>query len=186
MSLARSLQAFAGVAAAGAFDVIFGEPPDSLHLVAWLGRGVAVLQRLLPRGDRSRDLASGAAIVAATAVVGTVLGRGASATVQRAPAALRPLLMGVTLTPTFALRGLLQAGAAVAEALGRDTDQARSSLRALVSRDHRKLDPPQIVSAAVESLAENLTDSVVARSSGSWWRACPAPMSTAASTRSTR
>lgn len=38
---------------------------------------------------------------------------------------------------------------------------ARESLKALVSRD-RDLDPAQIVSATVESLAENLTDSVTA------------------------
>ncbi len=45
-------------------------------------------------------------------------------------------------------------------ALASDLGQARASLVALVSRD-RELDAPHIVSATVESLAENLVDSVV-------------------------
>ena len=54
----------------------------------------------------------------------------------------------------------MRAGRAVRRALAADTDAARASLAALVSRSP-DLDPPLIVSATVESLAENLTDSVV-------------------------
>jgi adenosylcobinamide-phosphate synthase len=70
-------------------------------------------------------------------------------------------LGAVALKVTFSLRGLVAAGRHVQRALGTDTEAAREGLRALVSR-HRDLEPPQIVSAAIESLAENLTDSVVA------------------------
>ena len=54
----------------------------------------------------------------------------------------------------------MRAGRDVQRALASDTDAARASLAALVSRSP-DLDPPHIVSATVESLAENLTDSVV-------------------------
>ena len=64
------------------------------------------------------------------------------------------------LKTTFSLRGLVRAGRDVQRALGSDTEEARASLRALVSRSP-DLDPPLIVSATIESLAENITDSVV-------------------------
>ena len=54
----------------------------------------------------------------------------------------------------------MRAGRDVQRALASDTAAARVSLAALVSRSP-DLDPPLIVSATVESLAENLTDSVV-------------------------
>ena len=69
-------------------------------------------------------------------------------------------LAAAALKTTFSLRGLVAAGRRVQAALAADTAAARAELAALVSRD-RELDPPHIVSAAVESLAENLTDSVV-------------------------
>jgi adenosylcobinamide-phosphate synthase len=64
------------------------------------------------------------------------------------------------LKTTFSLRGLVRAGRDVQRALARDTDAARTRLAALVSRSS-DLEPPLIVSATIESLAENLTDSVV-------------------------
>ena len=65
------------------------------------------------------------------------------------------------LKTAFSLRGLVRAGRDVQRALVSDTAAARARLAALVSRSP-DLDPPLIVSATVESLAENLTDSVVA------------------------
>ena len=54
----------------------------------------------------------------------------------------------------------MRAGRDVQRSLASDTAAARASLAALVSRSP-DLDPPLIVSATIESLAENLTDSVV-------------------------
>ncbi len=54
----------------------------------------------------------------------------------------------------------MRAGRDVRRALASDTEAARARLAALVSRSP-DLDPPLIVSATIESLAENLTDSVV-------------------------
>ena len=64
------------------------------------------------------------------------------------------------LKTAFSLRGLVRAGRDVQRALAGDAAAARTRLSALVSRSP-DLDPPLIVSATVESLAENLTDSVV-------------------------
>jgi adenosylcobinamide-phosphate synthase len=69
----------------------------------------------------------------------------------------------VLLKPTVAIRALGSAGRTVAVALAAgDLDQARYHLRALCSRDARTLSGPEVAAGAVESLAENTSDSVVA------------------------
>jgi len=73
------------------------------------------------------------------------------------------LLAALALKLTFAWRGLIRAGQAVQHDLEtRALDSARDDLRALVSRDTRALDTSQLSAAAIESLAENASDSFVA------------------------
>src|SRR6185436_5493686 len=63
----------------------------------------------------------------------------------------------------FALAALGRAGRAVASALrARDLPAARHGLRSLCSRDPARLDEPRLAAAAIESLAENASDSFVA------------------------
>ncbi len=76
---------------------------------------------------------------------------------------LSALLQGVSLKPFFALRMLADAGGTVRQALERDDLlAARHALHALVSRDCSRLTAELLAAAAIESLAENLSDSVVA------------------------
>jgi len=156
-----SILAGATVLLAGVIDVAFGEPPNALHPVVWIGRLVTALERRGPRGRPRAELAYGALIVAVTTGVCAAAGLAIVIVLVRLPWWLALPLGAVALKVTFSLRGLVAAGRHVQRALGTDTDAAREGLRALVSR-HRDLEPPQIVSAAIESLAENLTDSVVA------------------------
>jgi hypothetical protein len=91
--------------------------------------------------------------------VATVAGR---ATRRGGPAAL--LVEAVLLAPAFSIRRLAGAAREVERALGAGRlDEARTLTgRHLVSRDTTALSAPEVTSAAVESVAENLTDSVVA------------------------
>lgn len=74
------------------------------------------------------------------------------------------LVVGVPLLKSmFAIRMLREAGERVRLPLeAADLAGARLGLRSLVSRDASGLDAPLVAAAAVESLAENLGDSVVA------------------------
>jgi adenosylcobinamide-phosphate synthase len=73
------------------------------------------------------------------------------------------VLVGTALKPLFALRMLVDSGATVRHALERDDlPAAREALGSLVSRKRDDLDAELVAAAAVESLAENLSDSVVA------------------------
>jgi adenosylcobinamide-phosphate synthase len=73
------------------------------------------------------------------------------------------VLESLLLKPAFSVRALFEAAQAVERALGRgDADAARESLRSLVSRETGTLSESEIAGAAIESLAENTNDSIIA------------------------
>lgn len=151
------------LALALAIDLAAGEPPNSWHPVAWLGRLISLLTRWTLRRGRAGQLIFGTLIVLLT--MGLV-----AAPTYFLLAYLQPLhwviygiTAGVLLKFTFSLRGLRQAATEVRELLAGDNiAEARISLRSLVSRDTADLDESQVVSATVESVAENICDSFVA------------------------
>lgn len=133
--------------------------PDAAHPVAWMGRS---LDRLAgePSSRPGRDLAHG--LLAVTAV--TVASAGIGAVVERGARRMATLRIAevLLLASAFAIRGLLEAGERPLAALEHaDLDAAREELRALVSRPRADLDEAHVCSAVIESLAENLADSVV-------------------------
>lgn len=152
--------ALATVLLAGALDVVFGEPPASLHPVVWMGRLIGALEARRPHGRPWAELVYGALTVLVVTGACAATGLALVLLLGWLPWFLALPLGAAVLKTTFSLRGLVVAANDVRRALATDLGRARAGLAALVSRD-RELDPPQIVSAAVESLAENLVDSVV-------------------------
>jgi adenosylcobinamide-phosphate synthase len=140
-------------------DLVAGEPPDPWHPVGWIGRALAWAEtRAADRG-----LLAGAAALGAVGA----LAWGAGALVGRASRRLGRaglVVEAIALKPAFAVRRLGGAACEVGAALraGR-LDEARRRLgRDLVSRETAGLSAAEIVSGAIESVAENLTDSVTA------------------------
>ena len=150
----------ATVLLAGLFDIALGEPPAALHPVVWMGRLIGAFMARRPHGRPRAELAYGLLVVLATAGSAALAGVALTLVLGRLPWWVALPAGAWMLKTTFSLRGLVRAGRDVQRALGSDTVGARALLSALVSRSP-DLDPPLIVSAAVESLAENLTDSVV-------------------------
>jgi adenosylcobinamide-phosphate synthase len=159
--LTAAAHALVVLAGALALDIVAGEPPAALHPVVWMGRLYASLRRRAPRSPRAA-FAYGCVMAAA----GPLVFAGGAWALTRALAPL-PLLRIVVeiylLKSAFAVRMLGQAAAEVARALAAgDVTAARFGLRSLVSRDTAMLDEPLLAAAAVESVAENTSDSVVA------------------------
>ncbi|MGE5228842.1 MAG: adenosylcobinamide-phosphate synthase CbiB [Deltaproteobacteria bacterium] len=152
--------ALATVLLAGLIDVTLGEPPNALHPVVWMGRLIGALERRRPRGRPGAEFAYGVLIVLVTAGAAFAAGLALTLVLDRLAWWIALPVGACALKTTFSLRGLVRAGRDVQRALASDTDAARASLAALVSRSP-DLAPPLIVSATIESLAENLTDSVV-------------------------
>ncbi|TVR64299.1 MAG: cobalamin biosynthesis protein CobD [Gemmatimonadales bacterium] len=138
-------------------DLVLGEP--SPHPVRGIGA-------LLNAGKRRRRATSpwGAFLEGLLVVGGTAALVGAGAAGVRRLAQPVPALEGILLKPALALGALLEAGDAVHGALeAGDLDEARRlTAWHLVSRDTAHLTASQVSSAVVESLSENLVDSVVA------------------------
>ena len=78
------------------------------------------------------------------------------------PWVLAALLLGVALKPMLAWAMLSSEVQAVETALGQSLDAGRQRLAMLVSRDTTNLSETEVRESAIESLAENLNDSVVA------------------------
>jgi adenosylcobinamide-phosphate synthase len=146
-----------------AIDVALGDPPNRYHPVAWLGRLLAVGRRRLCRGSPTSLLAGGAAVTLIVATFAAVIGAAVASLADRLGFA-GLVLQALALTCLVSLRGLVVAAREVAAYLDRgDLVGARRAVGYhLVSRPTAELDAGQVASAAVESVAENLTDSLVA------------------------
>jgi len=149
------------LAVALALDVAVGEVGGAWHPVALAGRVLDITYRPWRRRGSATALAGGAATLAAAVVLAALLGWGAERLAGRR--FTRALLRGAVLKQTFSVRKLLEEGAGVADSLesGR-LEQARLQLRSLVSRPTGGLSSELCASAAIESLAENVADSVAA------------------------
>lgn len=163
-----ALALVAAVWLALAIDRWWGEPPAGAHPVVWMGRYLGwVGDRIAPRAGRAgaRDVLRfgagafgwclGALLVAAAA---WGVARGAF----MLPTWAGALVLGVALKPLLAWRMLRDEVLAVEAALGRSLDDGRTQLAGLVSRDVRTLSAVEVRESAIESLAENLNDSLVA------------------------
>jgi adenosylcobinamide-phosphate synthase len=136
-------------------DWLAGEPPNALHPVVWLGKLIGLLERRAPRNNPPAELLYGAGMVAACT--------GATVLPALAAEKLPRPIQAVLLKTMFSWRTLHQAGERVRQPLAAgDLDGARAGLRWLVSRDTAGLDAPLLAAAAIESLAENASDSVTA------------------------
>ncbi len=145
-------------------DLVFGDPPNRAHPVAWMGRWIGGWQTRTPRQGRAWPLLAGLGIllsgVGGSALVGCAVERVSA----RLPRPLALLLRAAALKATFSLRGLVRAADDVRRALvAGDLPAARHWLGwHLVSRETRDLSPAQVAAATVESLAENASDGVIA------------------------
>jgi len=166
---------------AAALDLWAGDPPNRFHPVAWMGRAIAAAQHRAPTGGRVGPLLYGGALTAAGVSVSAGLGRIMTWLHRRAAAAGRPAIGALAeagmLKLTFSARGLARAAGEVLAALRQSDglDEARRRLAwHLVSRDTGALSETQVCSAVIESVAENLCDSVVAPLCYYAWGGLPA------------
>lgn len=162
MEMPGALTLALAVPLAWMLDAAFGEPRDALHPVAWLGRAVAPAGRWLRAQKPFLAFVGGAVLW----LVGAALVAGLAAALQSAVLSLSPWLAlpltALLLKPTFAWRMLRDEAAAVESAMSNGLAAARSRLARLVSRDVQLLDADLVRETAIETVAENLNDSLVA------------------------
>ena len=151
-------------ALAMALDLTLGDPPNRAHPVAWIGSALILARRRLPKRGRLVPCLAGAGVmvvgVGGAVAVGRLLDRGIAAL----PHLAGWVAEAVALKALFSIRGLIRAGGLVAGALRRgDLAEARAlAAWHLVGRPTAELDGPRVAAAAIESVAENASDGVVA------------------------
>jgi adenosylcobinamide-phosphate synthase len=153
-----------------AVDRCLGEPPNRWHPVAWMGRYLgwsgARLVPLAPRpacvGGALAWTAGGGLLAAAAWALEAWLRQTLAPAASGSAALVTGVALGLLLKPMLAWRMLREEVGCVEQALLAGLDAARLRLGRLVSRDTTLLDVVQVRETAIETLAENLNDSVVA------------------------
>lgn len=157
-------------------DHRFGEPPAALHPVVWIGRYLQACGRITVRCSPALAfglgalawwlgaIAAGALAWALQALTFWQLARfSARPDLESVIAAVVLIALMAWLTKSMLSWRMLQGEVgAVEAALQQSLAAGRERLSLLVSRDTAKLTESEVRESAIESLAENLNDSVVA------------------------
>jgi adenosylcobinamide-phosphate synthase len=146
-----------GLALGYAADRILGDPVHH-HPVAGFGRLAAGLEQRMYADSRARGTAYTLLLVGSTAALGTAVERA-----TRNRPAVHTLATAATTWAVLGGASLGREATAIHDQLAAcDLAAARVQLTHLVGRDTGGLDAAEIARAAVESLAENASDAVVA------------------------
>ncbi len=147
---------------AWALDLCFGEPRSAWHPVARLGLLLTPIGRVLSGGSAAWAFIGGAlAWLVFAAAIAWAAWAAQAYVLGLSPWFGAPLL-ALLLKPTFSWRMLRDEVAAVEAALASSLEAGRTRLARIVSRDVAMLDAEMVRETAIESLAENLNDSLVA------------------------
>ena len=148
-------------------DLLFGDPIGRCHPVCLIGNLITSLEaRLLREKDPDAvKFRKGILLVCAVCAAAFIVTAGIlflpSLTDGRAGQVLYLLLASVLCDTTLAMRDLYRESMAVRASLG-DLQKARKAVSRIVGRDTQMLDEAGVIRAAVETVAENTTDGVIA------------------------
>lgn len=144
-------------------DLLFGEPPTALHPTVAMGGWLTERKRRRRATSPAAELLEGLFAVGSGVAITAVAAAVAERAVRVSPDALQSRLRGVALKPALSLRALLAAGRRVQHLLEQNqlVGARRSLARDLVSRDTSRLSRSEVAGAAIESVAENLSDGLV-------------------------
>lgn len=151
-----------------ALDCLLGDPAalTPIHPVVWMGKGVHALEKALrerfPKTEPG-ELAAGA-VMAASLGIGTVLSSAAILWLVRRKSPFAAfLLASVWSWQALAAKNLRDEAKNVQSRLEHDSlDAARQAVARIVGRDTAELSPEGVARAAVETVAENFSDGVIA------------------------
>ena len=147
-------------------DRLFGYPaalgPRIGHPVEWLGALIGGLERTLNRPGLDQAAGRMRGVLALLLALGIVLGVTLPLALVLRALPYGFLVEALLAIPFLAQRHLASAVAAVADGLDESIERGRFAVSHIVGRDPARLDRSGVARAAIESLAENASDAVVA------------------------
>ena len=139
-------------------DMIFGELPTRIHPVVIIGSIIDFFKKMFINiKNRLSGLFLVLGVYAVSIIILYVIYLICSFNI-----ALLFIVFAILLSSTFSVNMLLKTAVDVKDALDESIDKARQLVSYLVSRDTDELTESFIVSATIESLTENITDSYIA------------------------
>lgn len=141
-----------------AIDVIYGELPTKIHPVVILG---SIIDFFKKRFININNKLSGFLVVVLSSIVSSVI-LYVIYNIASVNVIFLFIVFSILLSATFSVKMLLQTAIDVKNDLNESIDKARRSVSYLVSRNTDELTESFIVSAVIESMTENITDSYVA------------------------
>ncbi len=139
-------------------DLIFGELPTKIHPVVIIGSIISFFKNLL---IKIKNRFSGLILVLCVCIVSCVI-LYIIYLLTSINMVLFSLVFIILLSSTYSVNMLLQTAVDVNDTLDINIDKAREFVSYLVSRDTEELTESFIISASIESLTENITDSYIA------------------------
>ena len=139
-------------------DIVIGELPTKIHPVVVIGSIINFFKKTF---IKIKNKLSGLLLLCCTAFVSALI-LYVICLICSFNILLYFIVFTILLSSTFSVNMLLQTAVDVKNDLNESIDKARRSVSYLVSRDTDELTESFIVSAVIESLTENITDSYVA------------------------
>lgn len=137
-------------------DLLFGEPPNPLHLTVWIGKFAEVAERLLRKTVKQERIAG---VLFALLTLSFFLSFLIFLTrLVSGVEWLYLLVSSLILKMTFAFNSMFRHILPVMKALHSDLERARRSLSLVVRRDTSSLDGALVASGAIETVAEGFVD----------------------------
>lgn len=141
-------------------DRLLGDPEGWPHPVVWFGKLIAYGEKKLNRGTKRFHKGG---LLTLVLVAGIYLLTGFLLHLAgRIDLQLQAILVGIGVFYCLAGKTLITEVKAVFEAVDRSVEEGRIQVGHIVGRDTSPLSPQEIRAAALETLAENLSDGVIA------------------------
>jgi adenosylcobinamide-phosphate synthase len=141
-------------------DVLFGELPSNIHPVVLMGKIIEYFKSSKKKFPNLDNKFTGTIftifLILLFSGVFTII-----IMLFNFNNILTILISSLLLSTTFSIKFLIHSASNVKEDLDSDINCARTSVSYLVSRDTSQLSYENIISAVIETLTENITDSVV-------------------------
>ena len=141
-------------------DQLFGDPQKLPHPIVGFGNMIAFGEKHLNNGNRR--LVKGAILTITLVLITFAFSSITMGYIAIYSDTFNVLLTAIVVFYCLSARTLRKEVQMVFEAVDRSTEDGRKQLSRIVGRDTTNLEPQQIRSAALETLAENLSDGVIA------------------------
>lgn len=137
-------------------DMLLGEVPNKIHPVIYMGKMISKLKNYLPSTK-----ISGLLITITTLFSFTILTIILLLIISYVNTIAYIIIAALIFSTTFSIKFLIESVQKIQKDLTVNINKARKSMSYLVSRDTSNLNESEITSAAIETLSENITDSII-------------------------